>query len=134
MKVKRILALGLIFALTMATIVGCRATTAVHNTSSPMPFTMTPSNKVKIADAIIAGGLKTGWEIVPVSDGVMTGTLHIRTHVAVVTITYNDKSYNIQYKDSTNLKYKDGKIHPYYNGWIKKLDENIGMELTSLNK
>ncbi|MDR1777927.1 MAG: hypothetical protein LBR31_08900 [Desulfovibrio sp.] len=129
---KRLLPLCFIFICTFVMLVGCRKTVPVENINSPMPMAAQSVNKAKIADAIIQGGMVTGWQITPTSDGIMTGILHIRNHTAVVAITYDDKSYRIDYKDSVNLKYKDGNIHPYYNGWVHNLDKNIRARLDSI--
>ncbi|MDR2744879.1 MAG: hypothetical protein LBB66_06785 [Desulfovibrio sp.] len=131
---KRILFLSFILVCTMAVLIGCQKTVPVANPTGLMPATAASVKKAKIAEAIIQAGQITGWVITPDGEGKMTGTLRIRTHTAVVSITYDAMSYHIDYKDSVNLKYKDGKIHPYYNGWVRNLDKNISLKLTDLNK
>ena len=59
----------------------------------------------------------------------MTGTLALRTHVAVVDIQFDSKTYSIKYKDSTNLDYTGNSIHKNYNGWIENLDNAIRVQL-----
>ncbi len=60
-----------------------------------------------------------------IAPGHILGVLHLRSHVAKVDITFDTKTFNIQYKDSVNLDYKteDGAntIHSNYNGWIHRL-------------
>ena len=56
----------------------------------------------------------------------------MRSHVAVVDVTYTTKAYSIRYKDSTNLGYDGEGIHPNYNGWIDRLDAAIRAELLKL--
>lgn len=87
-----------------------------------------------VKKAILVAGNKRGWIMKPVAKGLIMATLNVRTHQAVVDITYTDKSYSIQYKDSSNLDYDAGKkkIHRNYNGWIKNLDQQIQIELNSL--
>ena len=131
---KRPLCLSFILVCALAALIGCRKTVPVENAGSSMPITATAANKAKIADAIIRAGVATNWRITPEGDGKMTGTLNTRTHTAVVTITYDDASYRIDYKDSVNLKYKDGNIHPNYNKWVGTLDKNIRAEIAQLNK
>jgi hypothetical protein len=64
----------------------------------------------------------------------MTGTLRLRTHVAVVGVDYDPSKYSIRYKDSTNLRYdaETGVIHKNYNSWIQNLDAAIQRELANL--
>jgi hypothetical protein len=52
--------------------------------------------------------------------------------VAVVDINYTVKSYNISYKDSTELNYDGTNIHKNYNGWIQNLDKGIRAQLSNL--
>jgi len=62
-----------------------------------------------------------------IKTGHILGTLHLRKHVAKIDITFDNKSLNIQYKDSVNLDYKsdDQTIHSNYNGWIQNLTKAI---------
>jgi hypothetical protein len=61
--------------------------------------------------------------------GVVNGTIHLRTHTAVIDVEYSTKSYNIVYRSSENLDARDGQIHKNYNGWIENLDNAIRREL-----
>ena len=61
--------------------------------------------------------------------GVISGRLALRTHVAVVEVTYDTKTYSIAYKDSVNLDFANGTIHKNYNGWITNLDRAIRANL-----
>ena len=88
----------------------------------------------QIEKAIIRGGAARGWVISPAGPGHLIGTLHLRSHIAVVDITFNTKTYSIKYKDSTNLNYTKGSdgagyIHDAYNGWISNLESDINLEL-----
>lgn len=38
-------------------------------------------------------------------------------------------TYDVSYRDSTNLDYRDGQIHRNTNGWIENLNNAIRMEL-----
>jgi hypothetical protein len=114
---------------------GCRKGVPVQNISSPVPLLAEEADK-DVAAAIIRAGTLTGWKIVPVRPGLMTGTLAVRgKHSAVVEIAYDKKEYTITYKSSGNLKYTpDGTIHPNYNKWVTTLDHNIRRELASLSR
>ncbi|WP_198378269.1 hypothetical protein [Neoroseomonas rubea] len=73
-----------------------------------------------------AGGL--GWQTDVVRPGVIRATLNLRTHVAVVEITYNQEVFSIIYADSSNLGYDGTSIHKNYNGWIENLERVISQQ------
>lgn len=73
-----------------------------------------------------AGGL--GWQTDVVRPGVIRATLNLRSHVAVVEITYNQEVFSIIYLDSTNLDYDGSSIHKNYNGWIMNLERAISQQ------
>ncbi len=117
------LPLLLLFVVTLA-VVGCRTNPVYNVEGSPITITGKHTNK-DVEKSIIRAGAGLGWSIKPVRVGHMIGTLHLREHVAVVDITYNDKVYNIKYKSSQNLKYDGTNIHSKYNGWVQNLDRAI---------
>jgi hypothetical protein len=98
-------------------------------TSSKADLTMGDVGK-----AIQRAGVALGWQMQQAGPGHMIGTLHLRDHVAVVDITYDTKSYSINYKDSSNLQYNAEKreIHKNYNGWVQNLENGIRMQLLHL--
>jgi len=75
---------------------------------------------------------KPAWSMRVVKPGQILATLYIRSHTAIVDITYNTKSYSINYNGSTNLKYdpEEKTIHSNYNGWIQNLDGAIKAKLS----
>ncbi len=74
---------------------------------------------------IIRAGTMLGWRMQEMRPGVMRATLDIRTHQAVVDITYDAQRFSIAYVDSTNLNYDGTRIHPNYNGWVRRLADAI---------
>ena len=74
---------------------------------------------------IMRAGAGLGWDMEPVSPGLIRATLHLRTHVAVTEIAYTADSFSIRYVDSTNLQYDGTSIHKNYNGWIQNLERAI---------
>lgn len=129
------LPLAALLACLVIALPGCRNGVPIQDFSSPMPLVEAEADK-DIAAAIIRAGSVTGWEIVPIRPGVMTGTLVVRgKHTAVVDITYDKDTYKIIYKNSINLRHtSDGKIHPNYNKWVATLDQNIRRELARLTQ
>jgi hypothetical protein len=113
---------------------GCRGPVPIYNVESAPVTSNKPVTADDVQKAIIRAGTTLGWQMVPRGPGVVEGTLLLRKHRAVVDVNYDTKSYNIKYKDSTELDY-DGagqKIHPNYNGWIQNLDKAIKVNLNNL--
>jgi hypothetical protein len=82
-----------------------------------------------VANAIKQAALQLRWEVREDGPGQMTATLHLRSHVAVVSIHYDANSYEIRYADSTNLDHQGNQIHRNYNKWVKNLDARIRKQL-----
>ncbi len=88
----------------------------------------------EVTKAIQRAGSGLGWQMKEQTPGHMVGSLHLRTHVAVVDITYTLDEYSINYKSSSNLKYDPGNntIHKNYNGWIQNLTNAINVQLVAI--
>ena len=87
-----------------------------------------------VTKAIQRAGTGLGWQMKEETPGHIVGKLYIRSHVAIVDITYTLDEYSVNYKDSTNLKYNasNNTIHKNYNGWITNLTRAIDSQITSL--
>jgi hypothetical protein len=85
-----------------------------------------------VQKAIIRAGAGLGWQMKPVEPGLIVGTLTLRTHMAMVNVKYDAKTYSITYKDSSNLDYTGDSIHKNYNGWVTNLDRGIQSQLSNL--
>lgn len=83
----------------------------------------------QVKKEIMAAGRPRGWRMKEIAPGHLEAIIYVRAHMAKVDIKYNTKEYSIHYKDSDNLKYKEGKIHKAYNNWITNLDRDIQLEL-----
>ena len=82
-----------------------------------------------VRDAILRAGAGLGWSMRPAAPGVVSGSLNLRGHSAVIDVEYNVKTYNIVYRSSNNLDANNGQIHKNYNGWIENLNSAIRREL-----
>ena len=97
-----------------------------------------PSNQAatleNIEKAVMRGGLTLGWQMSPKGPGRVEGVLNLRRHQAVIDVTFDARSFNITYLDSTNLDYreKEKTIHSNYNGWIQNLEKAIRAQVTVL--
>lgn len=90
----------------------------------------------QVTKAIVLAGMGLKWNMDVAAPGHIVGTLNLRSHQAVVDITYDTKVYNITYKSSQNLLITDGNgregIHPNYNGWIQNLDNAIRTQVVAI--
>ena len=118
-----------IVAISLALLVGC-GTAPVRNVDSAMIAGETSIANVE--KAIVRAGSGLGWMMSKKSDGHILGKLALRSHLAVVDITFNKSSYSINYVNSEGLKYSGGKIHTNYNGWIENLEKAINIQLSIL--
>ena len=94
--------------------------------NAPVPDGLTSK---EVRNAIIQGAANRTWVAKRVEAGHIVATLHIRSHMAQVDIYYDENQYSIRYKNSDNLKYKNGYIHRNYNGWIEFMNGDIQNEL-----
>ena len=83
----------------------------------------------QIEKAIVLSGDARGWVITPLEAGHLLGVLNVRRHTAEVDIHFDAERYSITYRSSSNLDYKEGKIHPKYNAWIRNLNNDISSAL-----
>ena len=114
-------------------IAACATGQPVHNVTQTSIVTNKPNTTTEdVRQAIVRAGTGLGWQMKAEGPGRMTGRLALRTHVAVVDITYDSKSYSIRYKDSANLDYNGSTIHRNYNSWVQNLDRAIQAQLTAI--
>ncbi len=131
MKHYRFLAIALI--LFAALLGGCRTAPIQNIEMAPIVQSeQHHKDMLQVKNAIIRAANSLGWQVSDVAPGHMIGTLNIRSHQAVVDITYSTEHYSINYKDSTNLKHKGNMIHSNYNGWIKRLSAAITNQLSTI--
>ena len=113
---------------------GCAAVPVQNVDNAPVNTSNTNYDLSDVTKAIQKAGIGLGWQMKEITPGHIVATLALRTHVAIVDITYTLDNYSINYKDSTNLHYDVGKntIHKNYNGWIQNLSNAINAQLITL--
>lgn len=110
---------------------GCRSA-GIYNVSAAPVAANKAVSMDDVQKAIIRAGAGLGWQMKPVEPGLIVGTLTLRTHMAMVNVKYDTKTYSITYKDSSNLDYTGDSIHKNYNGWVTNLDRGIQSQLSNL--
>lgn len=85
----------------------------------------------EIEQAIEDAASERGWEVTKEAEGHLLGVLHIRDHRADVDIVYDESSFSIEYRDSSNLGYDAERdtIHRNYNNWVRNLENDIHARL-----
>lgn len=130
MKIKQkyivIIATALMFILA-----GCRSNPVYNVDDAPIQVSGNYSAD-DVKKAIIRAGAGLGWIMKEKKSGLISGTLYLRTHVAIIDIRYTKKAYSITYKDSQNLDYDGTNIHKNYNGWVQNLNRQIQAQLSAL--
>lgn len=115
-------------------LIACAGATVQNVDNAPINVASTNYDLSDVAKAIQRAGAGLGWQMKEETPGHIVGTLYLRSHVAVVDITYTLDEYSINYKDSQNLKYDptNNTIHKNYNGWIQNLTRAIDSQLVAL--
>jgi len=103
---------------------GCDAIPVLNVKNEPIKYRLDTS---KVKQAIENGITEKGWVSKAIRAGEIEATIgHNNTKLfAKVKITYDDRTYNINYLDSRNFHYKDGKIDTQYNTWVSNLRKSI---------
>ena len=118
----------IILVLMLVVSVGCRMGTIYNVEGAAIaPGSGKRLTQDEVTTVIVNAGAKYGWAMSVAKPGHIIGTLSLRSHKAVVDITYTTTSYNITYKNSENLKYNPStnSIHANYSTWIKRLQVSI---------
>ena len=88
----------------------------------------------QVKQAILNAAAAKKWTVALQADGKLEATRNERNkHFIVVEIAYANDKYSLNYKGSTNMKYRvvEGNpvIHPYYNRCVQELKDAIRVEL-----
>lgn len=113
------------------TLSACR-TGPVYNVESAVMATPANATLEQVTGAIKRAGTGLGWQMIDQGPGQIEGKLFLRSHMAVVSITFDTKKFSIYYKDSNNLNYDGTIIHKNYNGWVQNLEQRILAETSGL--
>ena len=118
-----------LFVTVILTLAGCANLPPIQNVeNTPITYNLEID---QVKQAIIDAGKSRDWVMYESTSGVLRGELLVRSHVAIVDVTYTDKMYSIKYVSSENLNQRDGLIHTSYNRWIENLNLAIRKNLLS---
>jgi type IV pilus biogenesis protein CpaD/CtpE len=121
-----------VMVLATAALAGCNTVPIMNVADAPAASaTGRPLSAEQVRGAIVRAGAALGWQMKDEGPNMMVGTIHLRTHTAVVEIPYSARAYSVRYRSSVNLDEKDGSIHKNYNGWIQNLTRGINAQLSA---
>ncbi|PYB94627.1 hypothetical protein [Pseudomonas fulva] len=124
----RAAALGLV----LAGIAGCTSKPVLN--PSEQLAAATPYTHQQVQQAILKAIVERGWTARSVGASVIQADITVRnTFYAAVDIHYSASQFRIDYRDSRELGYDDGKIHRNYNRWVYNLDRSIVRQLNALS-
>jgi long-subunit fatty acid transport protein len=130
MKLKSLGTITLVLATLL--LAGCRSAPVYNVSDAHYTTTEQGVTEADIAAAILTAGRSLGWIMKEQGPGHILGTLHLRTHTAVVDINYDRTKYSITYNSSVDLDYDGTNIHSNYNGWIQNLSNAIDVQVSNL--
>jgi hypothetical protein len=111
--------------------IGC-ATVPVENITGQSIDTNRPASLDEIGNAIVRAGVSLNMQMKKVRPGIINAVYAIRGVSATMEVKYSTKTYSIEYKDSSGLKYDGTNIHKNYNSWVANLNNRIQAQLSSL--
>jgi hypothetical protein len=115
--------------LTLALLLGGCTSKPVYNVKETLPAG-TGYTEDRINSAIVSSLNERKWVIQSARPGMIKAAITVRgRHHAEIDIPYNATSFQINYRSSTGLNYKDGEIHRNYNRWIDRLRSDIFRKL-----
>jgi hypothetical protein len=82
-----------------------------------------------VQKAMIRGGTRAGWQLIPEGPGRLSASYISGNHNATVDIEYDAKAYTIKHRSSTLQRAEGGAVHRLYNTWVQNLDRSIRAEL-----
>jgi hypothetical protein len=94
-----------------------------------------PPSLDQVGKAIRQAGAAAGWQMSDLKPGHILGVYKIRSHTAIVDVTYSTSTYDIKFREGDpGLRYDAaaGTIHEQYNKWVGELEKVIRAHANSL--
>lgn len=88
------------------------------------------SDRGQMQHAIVKALVGRGWTVQKITPQLVQAQITVREQFhAEIDIPYSANHYQIVYRDSSGLDFKDGKIHKNYIRWVRLLDRDIVRDL-----
>ena len=88
------------------------------------------ADRAQMQQAIVKSLVGRGWTVQKITPELVQAQITVREQYhAEIDIPYSASHYQIIYRNSSGLDYKDGKIHKNYIRWVRLLDRDIVRDL-----
>ena len=88
------------------------------------------ADRAQMQQAIVKSLVGRGWTVQKITPDLVQAQITVREQYhAEIDIPYSASHYQIIYRNSSGLDYKDGKIHKDYIRWVRLLDRDIVRDL-----
>ena len=88
------------------------------------------ADRAQMQQAIVKSLVGRGWTVQKIAPDLVQAQITVREQYhAEIDIPYSASHYQIIYRNSSGLDYKDGKIHKNYIRWVRLLDRDIVRDL-----
>ena len=88
------------------------------------------SDRGQMQQAIVKALVGRGWTVQKITPQLVQAQITVREQFhAQIDIPYSANHYQIVYRDSSGLDFKEGKIHKNYIRWVRLLDRDIVRDL-----
>lgn len=115
----------------LALMLGACTVRPVYNTEPrPIPVSAQTLPLETIERVIIEAGSQRGWRFTRAAPGHLLATYARNEWSATANVFFDQRTYRITYKESTNLGADGVNIHQNYNRWVNNLDADIEARLS----
>jgi len=107
----------------------------VRNFSGVPLGVKSPISLDQVGKSIRQAGTAAGWQMSELKPGHILGVYKIRSHTAMVDVTYNTSTFDIKFREGdAGLRYDAGAgtIHEQYNKWVEDLEKVIRVHVNAL--
>lgn len=117
---------SIVIASSVVILSNCRGRVPIQETTSlPIPMNAQYLSEDDIRSSIIHTASNRKWHCSESAPQTLKCHLKTRGHEAEIDIHYSKKEYSITHRGSKNLHETEGEIHPKFNKWVHKLEEDI---------
>jgi len=124
------------WSLAAVVVAACASAQQPVNNFSGMPLGAKSAPSLdQVGKAIRQAGTAAGWQMSELKPGQILGVYKIRSHTAIVDVTYSTSTYDIKFREGdSGLRYDAaaGTIHEQYNKWVGELEKVIRAHVNAL--
>jgi hypothetical protein len=116
-------------AISVVLFAGCKSAPMHQASGAIVPASGKSVSMEDIQKAMVRGGTRAGWSVIPEGPGRLSASYIAGNHNATVDIEYDTKAYTIKHRSSTLQRSEGGAVHRLYNTWVQNLDRSIRAEI-----